>query len=128
MKITKLTGNQVIKIFDPKLTDKIVEDKEFFLIEVNEFKLVFEEVPAEDDMYLILRNNDFTSGSGPMVFHKISKSLIGAIEYIMKQSGIFGSKQYITTNVGVNINGGPYAYTYFNGYDIKVIKSNDIIA
>lgn len=68
-------------------------------------------------VYVILKNSDFTEGRGPMVLHKIKKTEKSAVDYVMSQEGIFGSKQeesrYIFSTENIR---------YFNGYDICTME------
>lgn len=81
-------------------------------------KVIIESTDPVDGWY-VLKNADFTEGRGPMVFHKVFKTLDSAVSYIMKQDGIYGSKQYCTVRASVNIDGEAYAYNQINGYDLK---------
>jgi hypothetical protein len=65
------------------------------------------------DVYLILKNADFTEGRGPMLTHMIVDSFETAHDYIMKQSGIYGSSQ------GENLSFRGTNYRYYNGYEVK---------
>lgn len=67
----------------------------------------------------VLKNADFIEGRGPMVLDKIFDTHTRAHEYIMNQDGIYGSKQGISANAGVNVHGEAYAYNLYNGYEIE---------
>ena len=74
---------------------------------------------------IVNRNCDFTEGRGPMAFHKLFRSLRAAEEYIAKQDGICGSKQYRQIYFGLNIAGEGYAMLTWNGYEIKLAQFED---
>lgn len=74
---------------------------------------------------IVNRNCDFTEGRGPMTFHKLFRSLRAAEEYIAKQDGIYGSKQYRQIYFGLNIAGEGYAILNWNGYEIKLVQFED---
>lgn len=76
-------------------------------------------------VFAVLVNSDMTEGRGPMIVHKIFSSLDNAVEYILSKDGVFGSKQYMKTNAGVNIGNQPYLYTSFNGFEIKIVAIED---
>lgn len=69
--------------------------------------------------FLVLKNADFSGGTGPMVAHRLFKHIYDAELYISEQMGICGSEQNHWINSGENINGGIYASVYWNGYRIQ---------
>lgn len=88
--------------------------------------LVISHLTGEGDhVFVVLKNGDFTEGRGPMAFHKVFRSYVGAFEYVMSKEGIFGSKQGVNNYSGVNIYGKPYVVSGFNGYEIRVAKAED---
>lgn len=62
-------------------------------------------------VFVVLKNADFTEGRGPMFFDKAFANKADAHNYIMDQDGIYGSSQ------------GPSSYGVdcYNGYEIKTI-------
>lgn len=72
--------------------------------------------------FVVLKNADFTEGRGPMVLTGDAyRNYDDAVDYIMSQDGIYGSKQYSQWSNGVNVHGEIYAYVTFNGYEIRAI-------
>ena len=66
------------------------------------------------NIYVVLKNADFTEGRGPMLFDSVWENGDDAINYVSDQPGIYGSKQHIELN--------KYGfYAYANGYQIKEI-------
>lgn len=65
------------------------------------------------DVFIVLKNSDFTEGRGPMYFHSVWDTLEAATKYVMGQPGIFGSQQE-KTYLG---NKRERTWVY-NGYDI----------
>jgi hypothetical protein len=63
---------------------------------------------------LVMKNGDFTEDRGPMFFDRAFSTKEKAIEYVQKQNGIFGSKQY---KEGKQYRKGVLS---FNGYDVHV--------
>lgn len=71
--------------------------------------------PAKKKVGVVLMNADWTEGRGPMLFHKVFESVEKAEDYVKKQEGIMGSKQYDSPRV--------YGNTLsYNGYDIKEVE------
>lgn len=64
---------------------------------------------------IVTKNADFTEGRGPMVFHKVFETEEKAVEYIMRQNGIYGSKQFESNEYSFYPN-----ERVFNGYKLIV--------
>lgn len=85
---------------------------------------------AMNTVAIVTKNSDFTEGRGPMVFHKVFRSLQDAHDYVMQQSGIYGSKQkfscYFGCSVGksVDLSQMLYASMNYNGYSINLCEIN----
>lgn len=77
------------------------------------------------DAVIVTKNADFTEGRGPMLFHRLFKSVKKAEEYVSRQNGIYGSKQHRHIQFGMNINGDGYAYPYWSGYEIELVSFDD---
>lgn len=132
MKVEQFSGKEFIKTNFPNFVEiyKIQNDRTFvgyetkygmFIPSRQEQDNSFIEF-SEKYVFVVLKNADFTEGRGPMRLHKIFKTLDNAISYILAQNGVYGSKQYMAIQYGVNINKEPFLYTYFNGYDIKIVE------
>ena len=87
---------------------------------LDEAGLVLKKVQHHDSdvMCVVLRNADRTEGRGPVVFHMLFKNYQDAVDYILEQDGIYGTKQGSQNYPGVNIYGEAYCVSGFNGYDI----------
>lgn len=79
--------------------------------------------PNSDVMCVVMRNNDRTEGRGPVVFHMLFKNYQDAVDYILEQDGIYGTKQGSQNYPGVNIYGEAYCVSGFNGYDILFVQA-----
>lgn len=79
--------------------------------------------PNSDVMCVVMRNNDRTEGRGPVSFHMLFKNYQDAVDYILEQDGIYGTKQGSQNYPGVNIYGGAYCVSGFNGYDILFVQA-----
>ena len=66
-------------------------------------------------VFVVLKNADFTEGRGPMLFHKVFATKKAAHDYIMDQEGIYGSKQGVSS----------YGYNGYNIREVDVIESYD---
>ncbi len=66
-------------------------------------------------VYLVNKNADFTEGRGPMLPHRLFKNADDAHNYIMDQSGIFGSDQYKNS----------YGYNGYSISEMVLIESYD---
>lgn len=74
------------------------------------------------EVYVILKNADFTEGRGPMLLHRVCDTFDVAEAYVMAQSGIFGSEQ------GLSKYQSPIDEWNYNGYSIRkcnVFTEND---
>lgn len=69
----------------------------------------------KNNVFIVLKNTDFTEGRGTMIFHKAFSTLEKAQEYVENQFGIYGSPQYTRDKIKC-IN---KAY-YYNGYKILI--------
>jgi hypothetical protein len=130
MKISKISSIEATNRFNGYHINKILFDNQFILVEFDDKILIFKDGELEfdeffnikDQVFMVLKNADFTEGRGPMLPHKCFKSLKDSVDYIMKQPGIYGGEQSLNIMCNVNIYGEVYAYNNFNGYDIKVMK------
>jgi len=122
MDMRVIPGSEMLRRLNYRGNDIVTKDNTFTMIE-SFGQLIFYkgELNLENSVCVILKNNDFTEGRGPMVVHKIYKNYDKAVSYILTQSGIMGSKQSSTNYVGVNISGSPYCVSGFNGYEIKIM-------
>ena len=85
----------------------------------NADKLAVEDFESSEvTLFIVTKNADFTEGRGPMVYHKAFRTFDDAVEYVMKQDGIYGSAQGARNNAGISITGTPYVVSSFNGYNI----------
>lgn len=66
-------------------------------------------------IYIVLKNSDFNEGKGLMLIHKTFSTLNAARNYIKKEPGICGSKQYENPLFFQN------DYETWNGYEIKTM-------
>lgn len=126
--INTIRGSEMLRrtgYYDnPRRIQKLV-DNEF--VEVKSGNTVMYYKPEdfvldENTIFAVLKNADFTEGRGPMLLHSTWKDYDKAVEFILEQEGIFGSKQSATTHSGININGAPYVNSSFNGYCIVPMK------
>lgn len=85
-------------------------------LEANEARVKF--VKRNNTMFLVTRNADFTEGRGPMIPHKLFANPSDAYNYIMRQTGIYGSPQYCQLSLGINIYNDLFGYFNYNGYKI----------
>ena len=76
----------------------------------------------ENVVFVVLKNADFNEGRGPMLLHKMFASYKDALEYIAKQQGVYGSKQYKNIMYGIDIYGKGYCIESFNGYSISIMN------
>ena len=100
---------------------EVTEDKMFLQVTSNGVTLYYDHTAFDPDtanVFVVLKDADFTEGRGPMKYHNVFKYFDDAVAYVLKQRGIFGTEQYVDTKAGVNIHGRPYVYTTFNGYEI----------
>lgn len=123
MKYKIVTGKELFKLLEREVPEPIIVDKDFLVVETDYGILVYD-TEYEDffggyGVFVVTKNVDFIEGRGPMVFHKVFTYSKDAIEYVMSQSGIYGSKQGISNYPGISIHGTPYCISGFNGYDIK---------
>lgn len=78
---------------------------------------------SSQSIFVVLKNSDFTEGRSPMRPTNAFIDIGDAIDFIMKQGGIYGSEQYMQLRGDVRrFDGTAYCYTEFNGYDIKVME------
>lgn len=126
LQFEKVTSAELLKRFpfhpnSMHAKEHIQTERNFFLLNVCNNTLVFDE-PIDDKVdgivWCVLKNADFTEGRGPMRLHKIFNDIHDAVNYIMSQSGIYGSRQQCQLNHGINVKGMLYAYHSFNGYDL----------
>jgi len=100
----------------------ITTPKEIGFISEEEAEKARKEITNKDYnkiIFLVLKNADFTEGRGPMIPIKAFNQGNKAHEFIMQQSGIYGSTQKLKISFGVNIHGGLYSIINYNGYEIK---------
>ncbi len=118
-----MTTEQLFKLLNYTPKEQVTKSQDFEVIETV-YGLIISEVEkslvGENVVYVVLKNTDFTELRGPMVYHKIFKTLNGAVEYIFSQRGILGTEQRLGTHPGVDVNGKPYCLTFFNGFGIVV--------
>lgn len=69
-----------------------------------------------DIVYMVLKNTDFTEGRGPMVFHKLFRTMEAARNYVSRKPGIFGSKQYQDKGLSIEKS------EWWNGYSIQEVQ------
>lgn len=128
MKVHKLTSSEVLKQLSTapeasKASDlrKLRTQREHFIGVFGEHTFIIVGSPSdyEDKVFVVLRNADFTEGRGPMLVDSVYSTMEKAIDYILTRDGIYGSKQRITHMIGVNIRGELYAYSTFNGFEIR---------
>lgn len=68
------------------------------------------------EVYIVLKNADFTEGRGQMLFHRVYDSMKAAHQYVMSKDGIFGSKQGVS---GYNYSDPEKGHLVgYNGYQI----------
>jgi len=130
MKITNVTGKEMLKLTNNEEKIKeIIEDEQFVMIESLGQVQFYKNIPATNDnnpvLCAVLKNADFTEGKGPMLLDKIFRSYDKATQYIMKNEGIYGSRQHSKNYSGVSIYGKPYCVSSFNGYEIKIVNVED---
>jgi hypothetical protein len=77
---------------------------------------------CNNEVFVVMKNADFTGGMGSYVLHKMFKRATSAFEYIMSQSGIFGSPQYYRFSFGVNVYNVCYFTNDFNGFEIRKME------
>ena len=65
------------------------------------------------DIFIVLKNTDFTEGRGPMLYYRAYATFEQAETYVLSQSGIFGSPQKRQSGFA---NDGSIHY---NGFTIK---------
>jgi hypothetical protein len=125
MNVKKITGLDLLRLFGrDDLIRNVKEDRDFYLITSNGQLIVKEEIPFEPYVVVVTKNADFTEGRGPMMFDKVFTGVDSAVEYILDQSGIYGTEQGARNYAGVNIHGTPYCVSGFNGYDIILASIN----
>jgi hypothetical protein len=125
MKTSVVTGREMLKLCNrANIISEVKTDVSFYLIEHAGQKLFIESITVESNstVCVVTKNSDFTEGRGTMKLHKVFGKMKAAIEYIMTQEGIYGSKQAVSNYAGVNVHGKPYCVSGFNGYDIKIIE------
>lgn len=78
----------------------------------------------KDDVfcYVVTKNADFTEGRGPMLLDCVFLTIEAAEQYVEKQKGIYGSKQYCQITFGINVKKELYCLVYYNGYEIKKVR------
>lgn len=121
MEIERIKGSQAVEEIGSINSDRITSDNFVTKVTAGENSLYFKDgsVPEGYKVWVVEKNSDFTEGRGPMYVDRIFSEIEDAIEYVLAQQGIYGSKQRLSNRAGVNIHGSPYAYTSFNGYEIK---------
>lgn len=121
MEIERIKGSQAVEEIGSTNSDRITNDNFVTKVTAGEHSLYFRDgsIPVGYAVWVVEKNSDFTEGRGPMYVDRIFAEIEDAIEYILAQDGIYGSKQRLSNRCGVNIHGAPYAYTSFNGYEIK---------
>jgi hypothetical protein len=70
-------------------------------------------------VFVVLKNADFTEGRGPMFIHRIYETFKLAEEYVMLQSGIYGTKQGLSSYQPRPSLTNPKKEVNYNGYSIK---------
>lgn len=66
------------------------------------------------EVFVVMKNTDFTEGRGPMVIDRAYTNRTYAHDYIMAQEGIYGSPQRYEPK-----------YDSYNGYSIRTLKVLD---
>ena len=127
MKFEVYSGKGLFKLFNKQLPEPILHDKDFLVFTISDNKYFvldkeYLEVIDQAHVWVVLKNQDFTGGSGPMLIHKVYGEFENAVEYILSQEGIYGSTQGISNWLGVSIKGSPYCLTHFNGYELVPYK------
>lgn len=127
MKIEFLNAQQLLDRFPNRYRgadEKLTVDSAFVAFTAHDQTLYFEQkelpnAPVEKMFWVISKNVDFTEGRGPMVFHAAYQNFDDAVEYIMEQDGIYGSRQGADNFPGISVKGNAYVVSGFNGYDLK---------
>jgi len=125
VKVMTVTGIEMLKLAGKgELVPQVKKDNEFIRIICDGINHFYPKYDLSEGtfVYAVLKNRDFIEGGGPMVLHKIFKRFDKAVSYIMGQDGIYSSKQYVQTYAGVAVDGEPFAWTSFNGYEIRIVK------
>lgn len=117
--VNRLTNRQETFV---RLLDDDEEDITYSIVLTNE---EFEKLGNGFKVVAVFKNADFTEGRGPMCLDKVFKKITNAFKYVEAQKGIFGSKQKLSINAGVNCYGEGYIYNDLNGYSIELIPLED---
>lgn len=128
MKTTSVSNKEMLEICNKKDKIKDIKQISFFTLFEHDGQKLFIEGNAHENaktVVIVEKNSDFTEGRGPMHFHKVFKKVENAINYIMSQSGIYGSQQGTNNYAGVSIHGKAYVVSGFSGYKIKVVTMED---
>lgn len=118
--------NRIIKNMSERDFDffKKMADTEF---ERQDYRMANDvELNTPTNIYVVLKNADFTEGRGPMLYHAVFRNKEHAVNYIMDQDGIFGSTQNSTPSSRTNAAGT--MHEYYNGYTLlttPVIENYD---
>jgi hypothetical protein len=135
MSIKTISGKELFKLFEHESEIKdIKNDRNFTLIMLDNDDSKFNKERvfivkdkiniSKEYIFLVEKNMDFTEGAGPMRVIKAFTFIHDAFDFILSQKGIYGSDQYSSYMLGVNIYGEPYAHNRFNGYNIRVMELN----
>jgi hypothetical protein len=72
-----------------------------------------------NSMFVVLKNADFTEGRGPMLLDRLFHKFDNAVDYVMQQSGISGTKQGRSIYYGISLSKEVFCQDFFNGYQIE---------
>lgn len=127
MKFKVYSGRDLFKFFNQQPLEPILNEKDFLVFTISDNKYFvldkeYLEVIDQAHVWVVLKNQDFNEGGGPMLIHKVYGEFKDAVEYIMSQGGIYGSTQGVSNWLGVSAKGSPYCSSHFNGYDLVPYK------
>lgn len=121
MKIERIKGSAALAELDYSGDGVVGEDNYFLRFTDEHFTLYFKEesIPSGDVVWVVMKNSDFTEGRGPMRVHRIFYYLYEAVDFVLSQDGIYGSKQSIRNYCGISVSGKPFVISSFNGFEIN---------
>ncbi len=80
-----------------------------------------------EQVFIILKNSDFTEGRGPMLFDRVFDTFFAADQYVMGQSGIFGSEQCRDERTVLDAKSSRWPYNGFYIQEANVLTKDDIL-
>ena len=126
--VRKVKGSEMLAELDFKPYydgQKLITDNDFLAVTAHGHTLYFKPEDfksGENVIFMVEKNSDFTEGRGPMRFDSAYYTFDDAVEYILRQDGIYGTPQGVSNRPGINIHGVPYVTSDFNGFNIRPIE------